>query len=256
MGLATGSNNTIREIAQSSSGPWWLQLYHVGDAVTELLVTRAEAAGYAAVCLTVDGVGGRAKDKDVRNQFQVQPGTGWAELRDRPDLIADDPDLGERPVLTWSRLAWIKSLSSMPLVVKGILTVEDALRCVEHGADAIVVSNHGGRNMDTAAATIEVLPAIAQAVGGDIEVYMDGGIRRGTDVFKALALGARAVLVGRPVMWGLAFDGESGVRTMFDILRGEFEKAMTFCGVASLAEIDSSMVTLPGLPGNRRGWPS
>ena len=253
MGLATGSNNTIREVAESIPGPWWQQLYHVDDEVTELLVTRAEAAGFSAVCLTIDGVGGRVREKDLRNNFQVQPGKGSAELRDRPDLLDKVRSRRDRPRLIWSRLAWLKSLSSLPLVVKGVLTVHDARQAVEHGANAIVVSNHGGRTTDTAAASIEVLPAIAEAVGGDVEVYMDSGIRRGTDVLKALALGARAVLVGRPVMWGLAIDGENGVRTMLEILRAEFEKAMAFCGVANLSEIDSSLVTLPGQPGNRHG---
>lgn len=247
MGLATGSNRTIAEIAEATPGPVWLQLYHLDNAVTEFLVAGADAAGYAALCLTIDSPSGPSKEKDVRNQFRAQPGMGWVELRDRPDLMERVTNRGDRPPakMSWSRLAWLKSLSNMPLVVKGILTVEDALRCVEHGVDAIVVSNHGGRTLDTLPASIEVLPAIAEAVGGSIEVYMDSGIRRGTDVLKALALGARAVLVGRPVMWGLAFDGENGVRTMFEILRKELELAMAYCGVSNLREIERSLVMLP-----------
>lgn len=252
MGLATGTSNTISEIATSTTGPWWLQLYHLDDEITELQVKRAEDAGFSALCLTIDGVGGKGRDKDIRNDFQVKAEKGWAELREFPHLREKVRTRSQRPKLTWSRLPWFKSLSDMPLVVKGVLTIEDAQQCINYGADAIVVSNHGGRNMDTSASTIDVLPEIAASVNGDIEIYLDGGVRRGTDVFKALALGARAVLVGRPVMWGLAYDGGNGVRMMLEMLRDEFEKAMDFCGVATVTEIDRSMVSLPGEAGNRR----
>ena len=144
--------------------------------------------------------------------------TGLANLRDNPRLLEKlaAVDYARFPGLTWSRLEWLKGLTGLPLVIKEVLTPDDAKRCVDHGADAIVVSNHGARSMDTTQATIEALPAIVEAVGGQIEIYLDSGVRRGTDVFKALALGARAVLVGRPLFWGLAIDGEAGVRRMFE----------------------------------------
>jgi isopentenyl diphosphate isomerase/L-lactate dehydrogenase-like FMN-dependent dehydrogenase len=131
------------------------------------------------------------------------------------------------------------------LVVKGIRTVEDAVLCAEHGVDGIVVSNHGGRQLDSTCSTIETLPTIAGAVGDRVEVYLDSGVRRGMDVLKALALGARAVLIGRPLFWGLAVDGESGVRTALEILRTEFDRAMAYCGAARASNLDRSLVTLP-----------
>jgi isopentenyl diphosphate isomerase/L-lactate dehydrogenase-like FMN-dependent dehydrogenase len=147
--------------------------------------------------------------------------------------------------LTWKRIEWLRSLTNLPLVIKEILTAEDARRCVDHGASGIVVSNHGGRSFDTEQATIEALPAIVEEVGDEVEVYLDSGVRRGVDVVKALALGARAVGVGRPLFWGLAIDGESGVRTMFEILRDEFSRAMAICGCLSVDDIDKSLVALP-----------
>lgn len=139
-------------------------------------------------------------------------------------------------------MEWLKSRTDMHLVIKGVLTPEDARLCVENGVDGIVVSNHGGRVLDTSPATIDVLPSIVETVDGRAEVYLDSGIRRGTDVFKALALGARAVLVGRPVFWGLALDGEKGVTTMLEMLRSDFEKSMRFSGKTSVDQLDDSLV--------------
>jgi len=149
------------------------------------------------------------------------------------------------PGLTWSRLEWLRSLTGLPLVVKGILTAADARLCVEHGGDGIAVSNHGGRPLDTSSAAIEALPAIAEAVGDRSEVYLDSGVRRGTDVLKALALGACAVLVGRPLFWGLSVDGEKEVTTVFEIPRGEFDTAMALSGVTAGDQISESLVTTP-----------
>lgn len=247
MGLATGSSQTVEDIAAATSGPVWFQLYHVDDRVTEYVVPKAEAAGLSGLCLTVDAFWARPKERDLRNDYVPAPERAFADLRDRPDLMdAVHSRPRDRYVgLTWSRLEWLNSLSDMPLIVKGILTVEDALLCVEHGVDGIVVSNHGGRTLDTVPATIEVLPAIAEAVGDRAEIYLDSGVRRGTDVVKALALGARAVMVGRPLFWGIGLDGEKGVRTMFEILRREFDTAMTFCGARTVGEFDASLVTTP-----------
>ena len=147
--------------------------------------------------------------------------------------------------LTWEAVAWLKSITRLPVVVKGILTAQDAALAVEHGADGILVSNHGGRQLDGAVATLEALPEVVAAVDGRCEVYLDGGVRRGTDVLKALALGARAVLVGRPVLWGLAVDGADGVRAVLELLRDEFELAMALAGKPTLASIDRSLVKVP-----------
>jgi 4-hydroxymandelate oxidase len=142
-------------------------------------------------------------------------------------------------------LGWLKDLTGLPLIIKGVRTVGDAIQAAEYGADAVVVSNHGGRQLDGTRSSIETLPEIASAVGDRLEVFLDSGIRRGLDVLKAIALGARAVLMGRPLFWGLAVNGEAGVRTALDILRVEFDRAMAYCGRTRIADIDRSLVTLP-----------
>jgi isopentenyl diphosphate isomerase/L-lactate dehydrogenase-like FMN-dependent dehydrogenase len=143
---------------------------------------------------------------------------------------------------TWSYVDWLAAHTPLPLVVKGIMTAEDARLCAAHGVRAIIVSNHGARQLDTTFASIEVLPEVVEAVDGQCEVYLDGGIRRGTDVLKALALGARAVLIGRPLFWGLAVDGEAGVRAVLQMLRDELEIAMGMCGRPTVASIDRSLL--------------
>lgn len=207
----------------------------------------------AAICLTIDTPVASPKERDVRNQYRARPELHWGSLRGYPDLPTRDvgvPDLPDwNPPgytgLTWSRLDWLKSLTGLPLVVKGVRTVEDAKLAADNGADAIIVSNHGGRQLDGTLSSIETLAPIAEAVGSSIEVYLDSGVRRGMDVLKALALGARAVLVGRPLFWGLACGGQSGVETALDILRVEFDRAMAYCGRTSVADIDRNAVNLP-----------
>ena len=262
MALAYSTNYSIEEVARVATGPLWLQLYHRGDDrgdnLTEMLVHRAEEAGFAAICLTVDAPLSGEKERDIRNQYQA--------LRDLPlgNFVGEQAMLGlvsgtEEarkwsaqfiPPLTWSGLEWLRSLSSLPLVVKGIRTAEDARLCVENGVDGIQVSNHGGRQIDGTLSSIETLPEIVEAVQGRAEIYMDSGIRRGADVLRALALGARAVLIGRPLFWGLAVDGEAGVRMVLELLRQEVDRAMGYCGVTSVEGINRSMVALPG----EAGW--
>ena len=252
--LPTSSGYSIEEVADVATGPLWFQLYHFNDQVTEHLVSKAKAAGYKAICLTIDTPAPSPKERDVRNRMVQQPELHWGSLRDRPDLRAmrgvGVPDMADWSPprfsgLTWERLDWLRSLTGLPLVIKGIRTVEDALICVEHGVDGIVVSNHGGRQLDFTRSSIETLPSIAEAVGEGMEVYLDSGVRRGMDVVKALALGARAVLIGRPLLWGLAVDGEAGVRTALEILRTEFDRAMAYCGRTRVGELDRSLVNLP-----------
>ena len=247
MALAMGGDYTFAEIAGASSGPLWCQLYHRDDEVTEYVLTAAAEAGFDAVCVTAARQG-RHMMNSAAAQIGAKPRfVGMANLRDNPRLLKklEAVDYAWFPGLTWRRLQWLKGITGLPLVVKEVLTPDDARRCVDYGADAIVVSNHGARSMDTTQATIEALPPIVEAVGDQIEVYLDSGVRRGTDVFKALALGARAVLVGRPLFWGLAVDGEAGVRRMFEILRTEMDAVMAFAGCNSLDEIDPSLVIAP-----------
>ena len=255
MALNTSSGYSIEEVAEVATGPLWWQLYHFNDEVTELLVTRAKAAGYKAIVLTIDTPAPSPKERDVRNGYHALPGLHWGSLRDRPDLVAlrsvGIPDLADwNPPdftgLTWERLDWLRNLTGLPLVVKGVRTVREAAQCAEYGVDGIIVSNHGGRQMDGTRSTIETLVPIAEAVGGgNMEIYLDSGVRRGMDVLKALALGARAVLVGRPLFWGLAHGGARGVEMMLNILRAEFDRSMAYCGKRTPAEIDRAVVELP-----------
>ena len=248
MAVPTGASHTLEEIAAATSGPLWFQLYHLDDEVTEFHVKKAKDAGYSAICLTAGSAGGIAKERDIRNNYNPSATEAWADLKNEPHLRAkvESVDRTVNSGLTWSRLEWLRSITGLPLIVKEILTAEDARRCVEHGVDGIVVSNHGGRSFDTVPASIDMLPEIVDAVNNKAEVYLDSGVRRGTDVLKALALGARAVLVGRPLFWGLAIDGEAGVRNMFETLRDEFDRAMAFCGCNNVAEINETHVIKRG----------
>jgi 4-hydroxymandelate oxidase len=152
------------------------------------------------------------------------------------------------PTLTWGAVEWLRSITRLPIVLKGIVTPEDAALAVEHGADAVIVSNHGGRQLDCAEPTLLALPRVADAVAGRVPVLMDGGIRRGTDVVKALALGARAVLIGRPCLWGLAVGGQAGVEQVLAMLRGELQRTLALLGRPSVAALDASAITeIPGL---------
>ena len=250
MSVPTASGYSLEEIAEAAPGPLWLQLYHFSDELTELLVKRAEAAGYSAVVLTADAPVRPLREHDLRNRFvperEMVTGNlhGYGELLSSALLEVRDLDLRFNG-LVWSRLAWLRRLTGLPLVVKGIMRADDAVRCTDHGVDAIVVSNHGGRTLDGVPASIEVLPEIADAVDGRLEVYMDSGIRRGTDVLKALALGARAVLIGRPLFWGLTVHGEAGVLDVLRILREEFDRAMAYCGFTDVASIERSAIVPP-----------
>ncbi|UCG76506.1 MAG: alpha-hydroxy-acid oxidizing protein [Gemmatimonadota bacterium] len=253
MTLSTLSNCSIEEVAAAAAGPLWFQLYVYRDReATRELVGRAEAAGYSALVLTVDAQVWATRERDVRNRFHLPAGMRMANLMtsglDSIEAHDSDSGLGRYvaslfdPTLAWSDLEWLAGISQLPLVIKGIVDPEDARRAVDHGAAAVIVSNHGGRQLDTSIATIDALPAVAEAVDGRIPVLVDGGVRRGTDVVKALALGARAVLVGRPVLWGLAVNGEEGVAQVLDILRKEFDVALGLCGCRSCAELDRDLL--------------
>jgi len=248
------ASRTLEDIAAAASGPLWLQLYWLRRReVIAGLARRAEAAGYRALVLTVDAPRVARRLRDVRNAFAV-PGHVRAVNLDPPDTAASHRAAAgssaiERhareqfdPALGWSDLAWLRERTALPLVLKGILTGEDARLAAEHGVDAVVVSNHGGRQLDGAVPSLEALPEVVAAVPAGLPVLLDGGVRTGTDVFRALALGARAVLLGRPVLWGLAHSGAAGAGAVLRLLREELEECMVLAGRPTLADIDPSAV--------------
>ncbi|MGB3510213.1 MAG: alpha-hydroxy acid oxidase [Microcoleaceae cyanobacterium] len=255
MVLSTLSTKKLEDVALASNLPksLWFQLYvHRDRSLTRALVERAEAAGYQALCLTVDAPILGRRERDRQNQFTLPSGMELANLTAMANLeipkTQDESGLFTYfanqldPALTWKDIEWLQSLTSLPVVVKGILRGDDAIRAVEHGAKAIIVSNHGGRQLDSTIATIDALSEVVAAVGNQVDVLMDGGIRRGTDILKALALGAKAVLIGRPILWGLAVDGEAGVCHMLELLRDELDVAMALSGCAKIEDIDASLV--------------
>ena len=237
---STTATRNIEEIAGAVTGPLWFQLYvYPSFEVAAKLVRRAEAAGYRAIVLTVDLPRLGRREKDIRNNVTIPP-PPYCEAN-----FVDVEKVGQEWVpLTWESLSWLRSITSLPILLKGILTAEDAALAVEHGVDGIVVTNHGGRQLDTAITSIEALPEVVEAVSGRCEVYLDGGIRRGTDILKALALGAQAVLVGRPVLWGLAVNGAEGVCHVLELLRNELELDMALAGRPTLDSIDRSLVKM------------
>ncbi len=251
--LSTLSTCSVEEVTAVASGPVWFQLYVFKDrAVTRALVERAEAAGCQALVLTVDTPMLSCRERDVRNQFHLPLGLSAknltkAGLQDLPEET-DESALYKYfaqltdPSLSWKDVAWLKSITKLPVLVKGVIRADDAVRAVESGVAGIIVSNHGGRQLDSAPATIDVLKEVVEAVEQRVEVLVDGGIRRGTDVLKAIALGARAVLLGRPVLWGLAVGGEQSARDVLEIIRHELDLAMALCGCPSLADIKPDLI--------------
>jgi isopentenyl diphosphate isomerase/L-lactate dehydrogenase-like FMN-dependent dehydrogenase len=256
MCVSTMSTISLEDVAKAASGPLWFQLYVYRDrSVTESLVRRAEQAGYRALVVTVDMPAVGQREADLRNGFGLPPHLTLANFE---GALAEEGRVapGESalsiyashqldPNLTWEGIDWLRSITSLPVLLKGILTAEDAALAVAHGVAGVIVSNHGGRQLDGVAPTIEALSEVAQAVAGRCVILMDGGVRRGTDVLKALALGAQAVLVGRPMLWALAVDGAAGVERALSLLHDELELAMALAGRPTLASIDRSLVRLP-----------
>lgn len=232
-------------------GPLWLQLYLMGDrGHTRSLVERAERAGYEALVVTVDAPTSGARDRERRAGYRVPAGMGAVNLAGMAQAPARvvpeggsalfDDLLWQAP--TWDDIAWLRGLTRLPVLLKGVLHEEDARQAVALGVDGLIVSNHGGRTLDTALPTAWALPRIAQAVGGAVPLLVDGGIRRGTDVLKAVALGARAVLVGRPYVQALAVAGALGVAHVLRLLRDELEIAMALSGCATLADATPALL--------------
>lgn len=253
--LSSLSNTSIEDVAAGlpEGARWWFQLYVFKDrTVTASLVERARSAGCEAIVLTVDAPVLGRRERDVANGFSLPPGLSIACVGDA--VIGEVGESGLAayfasqldPALTWGDLEWLVAASGLPVFVKGIHRADDARRAVSAGATGIIVSNHGGRQLDTVPATIEMLPAIAAEVGAEAELLLDGGVRRGTDVIKALALGARGVLLGRPVLWGLAAGGEEGVRRTLRMLQEELREAMALCGAASIGDIGPELIRPAG----------
>ncbi len=237
--------------AAAPGGLRWFQLYAFKDrGLTRALVENAEAAGHKAVALTVDmPVLGR-READLRNQFGLPEGV---IIKNIANLLSADQQSKAGGVLayrsserndnlSWEDIDWLRSITRMPVLVKGILRADDARLAVEHGVAGVIVSNHGGRQLDGAVSTLEALPAIADAVGDQVALLVDGGIRRGTDWLKAMALGAHAVLLGRPALWGLAVNGEAGVGHVLDLLLAEFDMALALCGCHDVSEITRDLI--------------
>ncbi len=235
MCVSTTALDILEDIAAASDGPKWWQLYVFTDrGYTEEMLARVVAAGFGAVVWTVDLNAYGLRHRETRSGYK-------APITPTTETLAYDV------TLSWEDLPWIREHApGLPLLLKGILTKEDAELAVQAGVDGIVVSNHGGRQLDTSPATLDALPEIVEAVAGRVPVLMDGGVRRGTDVVKALALGATAVLIGRPAAWGLAAGGEDGVLDVLRILREEVENAMTLCGCRTVDEITRDHVARSG----------
>lgn len=256
MTLSTLSTTPLEEVAAAATGPLWFQLYVYRDrSATKALVRRAESAGCSALVLTVDAPVLGRRERDVRNRFQLPPhlsienmlAPGYGAMPDAPTgsgLAAYFTSLLD-PTLTWQDLDWLCSFSSIPVLVKGVVRPDDAREALARGAAGVVVSNHGGRQLDGAPATARVLPEIAEALDGRGTLLVDGGIRRGTDVAKALGLGADGVMVGRPVLWGLGADGERGARRVLEMFNEELERAMALCGCPSIADLSPDLVRSP-----------
>jgi L-lactate dehydrogenase (cytochrome) len=275
--LSTLSGCRLEDVRRASVGPVWYQLYLIGGReVASAAIERARAAGMSALVVTIDTPVSGLRERDVRNgvkelltrrlgpmlphlpQFLARPRWLVDFLRDGglmsfPNIVLPDgpmqyADVGtalEQSTVTWRDLEWIRALWQGPVVVKGVHTADDARRAVDAGASAVVVSNHGGRQLDGVRATIRVLPEVVEAVGGQVEILLDGGVRRGGDVAKALCLGARAVLVGRAYAYGLGAAGEAGVARAIEILRADFVRTLKLLGCPSPADLDRSYVEVP-----------
>jgi 4-hydroxymandelate oxidase len=247
--LSTLSSTSLEDVAAAAPAPRWFQLYVYRDrSVTHALVQRAVAAGYSAICVTVDVQRPGNRERDYRNMFRVPSNVRamnfGATIEDTDDGSALLKYINDQfdPSLTWEALDWLRSITTLPIVVKGLLSPADATLAVQHGAAGIGVSNHGGRQLDTVLTSCDALPAIVDAVAGAAEVFVDGGIRRGTDVLTALALGARAVLIGRPYLWGLAVDGQRGVERVLTLLRDDLSLSMALAGTPTIGSISRELV--------------
>lgn len=250
MVASTGSNYSITDIAREGARLWF-QLYTYKDRrVTEALIEMAVAAGAQALCLSIDVPALGNRERDVRNNFVLPEGLTMANLA----AVSHNAAMSATGAswrsysalwdasLTWDVIGWLRERSGLPVVVKGVMSGEDAAQAVAAGAAAVIVSNHGGRQLDSLPATLDVLPEVVEAVAGRVEVLLDGGVRRGTDVLKAIALGAKAVLLGRPIIWGLAIGGGAGATAVLTTLRDEITRDMMLLGRPRIADVDRTLL--------------
>jgi L-lactate dehydrogenase (cytochrome)/(S)-mandelate dehydrogenase len=270
--MSHASTVSIEELAKEVGGRLWMQVFVYHDrGLTKSFVERAHAAGYQALVITVDNQIPGWRERDLRNGFTVpfemggrnfidfvtHPGWTWrmlrsprftfanyAELAGKTDVISVAARMGQLldPGLSWRDIEWLRSIWDRPLLIKGILHPDEARRAVALGVDGLIVSNHGGRQLDAAPASFEALPGVLNAIDGRVPVLMDGGVRRGADVVKALAMGARACLIGRPQLWGLSLAGEEGVSWVLGCLRAELDRTMALCGCSKLSDIDRAIL--------------
>jgi isopentenyl diphosphate isomerase/L-lactate dehydrogenase-like FMN-dependent dehydrogenase len=252
--LSTLASSSIEEVAAASRGQKWLQLYVLKDrSITEDLVARASSSGYGAVVVTVDSPVPTRRWRDMRNGFALPQHVEYRNLAGSLAKAGSAPFGGSAlarafgelmdPSLTWQDLEWLVRISPVPVFVKGVVRSDDAVRAVSSGAAGIIVSNHGGRELDCSIATLDALPDVVQAVGASTPVLMDGGVRRGTDVLKAVCLGATAVLIGRPFLWALAVGGEEGVAQLLRQMSDEITTSMSLLGAASLSDLTRDLLS-------------
>jgi L-lactate dehydrogenase (cytochrome)/(S)-mandelate dehydrogenase len=270
--MSHASTVSMEDLAREVSGKLWMQVFVYRDrGLTQSFVERAHAAGYEALVVTIDNQVPGWRERDLRNGFTVpldlrsrnfldiamHPGWLWrmsqtprftfanyTELEGKSDIVSLASRMGQLldPNASWRDMEWLRRIWDRPLLIKGILSPDEARRAVDLGVDGLIVSNHGGRQLDSAPASLEALPGVLDAVAGKVPVLMDGGVRRGADVIKTLALGARACLIGRPQLWGLSVGGEEGVSWVLGCLRGEIDRAMALCGCERLADVDASLL--------------
>ena len=250
--LSSLSTVDVEDVMKVAEGPVFFQLYMYKDRnVSRDLIRRVEAAGCKAIILTVDAPLLGNRERDERNKFELPKGFRVRNLTAKGSLdftamdgsgltgfVRDHQD----PTLNWKHVDWLRQTTNLPIVIKGLCRPDDAVRCFDYDVQAIVVSNHGGRQLDGSPATFDVLPSISDAVGDRGEIWIDGGIRRGTDVIKAIAAGANATLIGRPILWGLADSGEAGVRHVWSIMQRELDLDMALCGCRSISEITPDLL--------------
>jgi 4-hydroxymandelate oxidase len=243
--LSMDSHYTLEDVASHGAGNLWFQLYCYGNrALMEQVVVKAEKNGYSALVVTVDAFYPGRRERMQRHDFVMPQEIAMGNLTSLdipPDLRRADGSIIRFP-LTWKDFEWLRSITKLPIIVKGITHPDDALRAVDSGAEGIIVSNHGGRQVDYAVSTIDALPKIAARIGKHAELMLDGGISRGTDVIKAIALGAKAVLLGRAYIWGMTVAGQQGVEDVLDIFEREMNVAMAQLGLASIEEINSDII--------------
>lgn len=255
MVLSSLSTCLLEDVAAAATGPLWFQVYINKDReFTRELVQRAVASGYKAIVVTADTPCWGRREADLRNGFHLPDGMEPVNLvaSHARGSVLSHQGAGMKeimswmldPALTWKDIAWLADIAKVPVLVKGICRADDAVEAVRNGVAGVIVSNHGGRQLDGAPATIEVLPAVAQAVAGSVPVLVDGGVRRGVDVLRALARGAKAVLVGRPILWGLAVNGAQGVTEVLSLLQQELELAMALSGCVSVDEIEADLLDI------------